>query len=225
MIYGDNGTAGFPDLAAIMQSSNLYAYCMNNPITCIDIYGSVAYELFDSFEEMSQDWAWNYYGVIDYTMFEQSSMVYTVQIGGSIYCSYTEAIVGNPHDAGDIYGDALKGMVPKEGTIIGVIHGHPHGDTFSRGDVKYADDTHQYMFVVYYGGKTDKGDITANIKQYSWRDKNRNRAPIVTNTPVNKLSETRKAELENKFKERMARHVEMCKYYIRCSLNNWPRNR
>ena len=225
MIYGDNGERGLPDFAAIVQSGNRYAFAMNNPIRFIDSYGTVAYELFDSFEEMAADWAWNYYGVVDYTMFEQSSMVYTVQIGGSIYCSYTEAIVGNPHDAGNIYGDALKGMVPKEGTIIGVIHGHPHGDTFSDGDVGYANDTHQYMYVVYYGGKTDKGGITANIKEYSWRDKKRDRAPIVTNAPVQALSSARKAELRNKFKERMERHVGMCDYWIKCSLDNWPRNR
>lgn len=225
MIYGDNGERGLPDFAAIVQSGNRYAFAMNNPIRFIDSYGTVAYELFDSFEEMAADWAWNYYGVVDYTMFEQSSMVYTVQIGGSIYCSYTEAIVGNPHDAGNIYGDALKGMVPKEGTIIGVIHGHPHGDTFSDGDVGYANDTHQYMYVVYYGGKTDKGGITANIKEYSWRDKKRDRAPIVTNAPVQALSSARKAELRNKFKERMERHIGMCDYWIKCSLDNWPRNR
>ena len=39
MIYGDNGERGLPDFAAIVQSSNLYVYCRNNPINRDDIWG------------------------------------------------------------------------------------------------------------------------------------------------------------------------------------------
>lgn len=40
MIYGDNlGKYSTPDINAIMQSSNLYAYCMNNPILYRDYSG------------------------------------------------------------------------------------------------------------------------------------------------------------------------------------------
>ena len=48
MIYGDNGGNGFPNIAAILQSSNLYAYCGSNPILRIDPTGKT-WEGFDSF--------------------------------------------------------------------------------------------------------------------------------------------------------------------------------
>lgn len=40
MIYGDNRNNGNPSIAAIMQSSNLYVYCGNNPIRWIDPTGA-----------------------------------------------------------------------------------------------------------------------------------------------------------------------------------------
>ena len=47
MIYGDrvyqDGEIKFPDMNAIMQSSNLYAYCMNNPVGYIDPDAELAY--------------------------------------------------------------------------------------------------------------------------------------------------------------------------------------
>ena len=46
MIYGDKeykpGETKVPDLNAITQSSNLYAYCMNNPLKYTDLSGKSA---------------------------------------------------------------------------------------------------------------------------------------------------------------------------------------
>ena len=39
MIYGDDGNNGVPDIAAVMQSGNLYGYCGNNPVNRIDNSG------------------------------------------------------------------------------------------------------------------------------------------------------------------------------------------
>ena len=41
MIYGDDGNNGVPSYEAIAQSSNLYVYCMNNPVNMVDPFGNV----------------------------------------------------------------------------------------------------------------------------------------------------------------------------------------
>lgn len=40
MIYGDNKNHHIPNINAITQSSNIYAYCTNNPVRYIDILGN-----------------------------------------------------------------------------------------------------------------------------------------------------------------------------------------
>ena len=39
MIFGSNGNNGIPNIGAIMQSSNLYAFVTNNPVDFIDFWG------------------------------------------------------------------------------------------------------------------------------------------------------------------------------------------
>ena len=39
MVYGDSGNGGNPSIASVMQSSNLYVYCGNNPVMFIDSTG------------------------------------------------------------------------------------------------------------------------------------------------------------------------------------------
>ena len=42
MIYGDCENNNIPDIDAIIQSGNLYVYCLNNPINLVDSYGLFA---------------------------------------------------------------------------------------------------------------------------------------------------------------------------------------
>lgn len=50
MIYGDNNT-GVPNIEAIMQSGNLYPYCLNNPVSYTDPSGMISSEDYKANEE------------------------------------------------------------------------------------------------------------------------------------------------------------------------------
>ena len=221
MIYGDNGTAGFPDLAAIMQSSNLYAYCMNNPVNFIDPWGGVAGEIFYSQEELVKDWAWNYYGVIDYTMFEQASAIYTGKdSSGRIFYSYTEAVVGYPHS---VDAAATELMIPKGFSFYAVIHGHPRGAGLSEADMNYATNNYKPIFVVYYNAEYGGTDI----KKYTDTRRNGFTAEhIVTSAPYKKLYPDSKKYYEALFKESWKQHTQIpCSFGYDCATIDWPRNR
>ena len=56
-IYGDEPYSNMPDMEAIKQSSNLYAYCMGNPISYRDFTGKKAGDLFESMDEVAIDFA------------------------------------------------------------------------------------------------------------------------------------------------------------------------
>ncbi len=44
MIYGDDPESNIPDYSAIMQSCNLYVYCMSDPMNCVDPWGNITKE-------------------------------------------------------------------------------------------------------------------------------------------------------------------------------------
>lgn len=58
MIYGDNGETGFPDFAAISQSSNLYVYGMNNPVKYTDPSGKAGTEVASILLRDAFFWRW-----------------------------------------------------------------------------------------------------------------------------------------------------------------------
>ncbi len=61
MVYGDeqyeDEKTKIPDINAIMQSNNLYAYCMNNPVKYIDKLGLDAGDWFTTEEAAAKDFA------------------------------------------------------------------------------------------------------------------------------------------------------------------------
>ena len=132
MIYGDDNT-GIPSIAAILQSGNLYLYCMGNPVNCFDPTGRVAYEHFETAVQAAEDWAWNYYGRTDYTLFEFGSLIYMgYEADGTPYFAYTWGAIGTPHT---VDCTEMIEMVPEGTTVVGNVHSHPNGRNFSTDDI------------------------------------------------------------------------------------------
>ena len=92
MIYGDQqfeeGEVKIPDYHAIVQSANLYVYCANDSVNGVDPTGMVAGERFSSADYAAEDWSWNYFAIVDYTLYEQMSIIYEVSNGSDKYYTY-----------------------------------------------------------------------------------------------------------------------------------------
>ena len=57
-IYGDIPAGGFvPNMDAVRQSTNVYAYCMNNPVRYVDLLGGEAGDTFKSMDDAAKDFA------------------------------------------------------------------------------------------------------------------------------------------------------------------------
>ncbi len=219
MIYGDNGTEGFPDFAAIMQSSNLYAYCGNNPLRYTDSTGLVAGEPFDTLEELAADWAWNYYGTIYYTKIEQVSAIYEIEESGRRYYVYTEAVVGGPHTVDPILAEM---QVPSGATIHGVIHGHPMGEGLSTADMNYTKGKNntKTIYAVYFQKSTGNTNVV-RYKQNMSKPKD-----FVEDVPISEPSKERKEYLKNneKLKTIWFKHATTkCSHGYNCKPDDWPR--
>ena len=70
MVYGDKeyqeGEVRIPNISAIIQSNNLYNYCMNNPLYYVDLLGELA------FPGQVHNWVVNYIGKKYYYYVEQT---------------------------------------------------------------------------------------------------------------------------------------------------------
>ena len=59
MIYGDNAENTVPDIAAIMQSGNLYVYCMGNPVNFADPMGWAYIALRNMVDKLGGSISWD----------------------------------------------------------------------------------------------------------------------------------------------------------------------
>ena len=225
--YYDTETGRFINEDPIRDGLNWYVYCNGNPIKYADPSGLGPHDHFDTPSDMLKDWAWNYVAEIDYTMFEQGSAVYTAyDENGNWYCSYTETVIGTPHSLDDSDLISARGLVPKNAKYIGIIHGHPHGHDFSENDKKHANQTGEYIFVAY---RNDNG--TADVLSFSGRGNGNIRNPFspVRNAPIKELTNRRKIELRELFKDNWYKHIPCCKFKtidtkMSCSEMIWPNN-
>ena len=141
------------------DGDNWYVYCGNNPVKFADPWGLVAGEHFATLELLVDDWAWNWFADSDFIMMELGSIIYTV-VGsdGKTYYTYTEPIIGDPHN---VNFDELNGTYPED-KYVGAIHAHPQGGGLSDRDKSYAD----YHNGVIYAVEFNPGD--GKIKIYGY---------------------------------------------------------
>lgn len=224
MLYGDDPDNTVPDITSIMQSMNLYVYCMGNPVNLWDPSGMVAYEKFATATEAAIDWAWNYYGITDYTLFEVGSLIFSVtDQNGNTYYSYTDAAVGTPHEI-----DVTKviDMVPNGAKVVGMIHSHPNGPDFSDNDIEDGKNRgYDYLYVVTPTGDRNIADVKATTV---WDNYNTPSYSVGT-VRYNKLSVHRQVNLHNKFYKQWHNHYHdsynqqrWCNMY-HCRSREWPR--
>ena len=216
MIYGDKCDEEnlVTEIYAVIQSSNLYVYAINNPVMYIDSFGFKAGDVFTSQDEASEDWASEYYGTTDYIQMELSSFVYMVYDGDEVIgYSYTEAIIGAPNSA-DGFWDGKKN-IPQNGVAVGWIHSHSNSKNFSDTDRIISLDNYLTGYVVVPGqsGKVD-------IKKYGDTRNGFEEQIIATDVAFKSLSRTQKDSLKKKYRRRWNSHIKDCPFG--CKKEDWP---
>ena len=229
MIYGDqqfeDGEVKIPDYHAIVQSANLYVYCANDSVNGVDPTGMVAGERFSSADYAAEDWSWNYFAIVDYTLYEQMSIIYEVSNGSDKYYTYGYASY-NQRDASPhfvYYEDVLaNGVEIPDGysaTPIAFVHAQANISYPSNYDYSLVRDNNlKAFYTVTYAGDNkynlDKDYLSGDDFDY-YR--------VGTNT-YNYLSSQRKWELYNKFHDKWEWHIaNYCD--LACELKVWPRTR
>ena len=229
MIYGDQqfeeGEVKIPDYHAIVQSANVYVYCANDSVNGVDPTGMVAGERFSSADYAAEDWSWNYFAIVDYTLYEQMSIIYEVSNGSDKYYTYGYASY-NQRDASPhfvYYEDVLaNGVEIPDGysaTPIAFVHAQANISYPSNYDYSLVRDNNlKAFYTVTYAGDNkynlDKDYLSGDDFDY-YR--------VGTNT-YNYLSSQRKWELYNKFHDKWEWHIaNYCD--LACELKVWPRTR
>ena len=168
MIYGDQqfeeGEVKITDYHAIVQSANLYVYCANDPVNLNDIFGTVAGDRFATPDEAAIDWAWNYYGITQYSMIEHASLIYLAYDEyNTPYYSYTECVDGQPNY---VQTTLLNTHINEGQYIVGAVHSHTVTNRLSNQDLDLAiDQNYSILYVVGESQYSDGVDIS-KIQDY-----------------------------------------------------------
>ena len=88
----------------------------------VDPYGTEAYDLFDSLEDLLIDWAKNYSSTSFYMGREVGSLIYYVEIDNYRMCGYVCAEIGISNN---VKFDNTCSLVPKNATVFATVHTHP----------------------------------------------------------------------------------------------------
>ena len=221
MIYGSDGN---PSIAAITQSNNLYVYCMNNPVNLLDRLGFKAGDEFNSPDEAAIDWAKTYYGVTDYVLMEQASVIFeytdTDENGNTVKkYSYTEPVVGGPYSVQTNLKDRPMGT-----KAVAQVHSHSMISKFSGTDKESAKDNDVANYLV-----MPSSEGNADVYKYADQWGDWGESPVAYNVKFNELSDVQKQSLVLQYEIVWKDHLEHphgdgeeeCN--VPCSERRWPR--
>ena len=221
MIYGSDGN---PSIAAITQSNNLYVYCMNNPVNLLDRLGFKAGDEFNSPDEAAIDWAKTYYGVTDYVLMEQASVIFeytdTDENGNTVKkYSYTEPVVGGPYSVQTNLKD-----IPMGTKAVAQVHSHSMISEFSDTDKEYAKKCGVSNYLV-----MPSSEGNADVYKYADQWGEWGESPVAYNVKFNELSDVQKQSLVLQYEIVWKDHLEhphgdgIGECNVPCSERRWPR--
>lgn len=157
-------------MCAISQSTNIYAYCMNNPLRYIDLCGAEAGDPFKSRDKAAIDFAETTNGIsikedLEYAAYiyswkEEEKFLWFIPVTKTYY-SYTEPFTSYRSDSVDI--DTISFSLPKGSKWESMIHTHgahtkdkytgKYDDFFSNVDEKLSDKTGISLYLATPNGK------------------------------------------------------------------------
>jgi len=212
MIFGDDWL-GFgentviPDMTSIIQSGNLYVYCLSNPLIFIDYTAFKAGDPFKSMNAAAKDFGKNYYGITEFSRFELGSYIY--EKNGKYY--YTEPKISEPHNAGKGLSESWKsrpeGVAIKD--RIATLHTHPNRPEFSQGDRDHAHNTKIPIYVMGPGGVIFKYNPATS------------KTTTLGKSEFAKLSVKEKEALIKQLADAWNKHIDECQ---NCKNRKWPNN-
>ena len=135
--YYDSSTGRFITEDPAKDGTNWYSYCAGDPVNAFDPWGLDPGDVFETADLAAIDWGEYYYSTTQYSQLELSSFIYEVEENGEIIgYSYTKAIIGEPHDGGDMW-DGLE-QIPEDDNMVAYVHSHPTSYRFSEMDAYIA---------------------------------------------------------------------------------------
>ena len=203
----------------------MYPYQHITPVNLLDRLGFKAGDEFNSPDEAAIDWAKTYYGVTDYVLMEQSSVIYsyyaTDEYGNNVIrYSYTEPVVGGPYNS-----DVNIKKIPPTTVAEGLIHSHSMISQFSKEDLKNAEKSGLDSYLV-----MPSSEGNADVYKYSDEWGTWTESPVAYNNKFRQLSSAEKHFLEEQYKMVWNSHVEMDPHgdgegqcHIPCAEREWPR--
>jgi len=133
--YYDPEIGRFISEDPVMDRTNWYVYCSNNPVKFVDPWGMAPGDAFKTLDDAAIDFGQEYYSTTDYVMLELATLLYsyTDDVGNTFY-SYVKPVIGEPHTVKVL---SVLEDLPEGSIMAGTIHQHPNSSLISPTDKKW----------------------------------------------------------------------------------------